>query len=168
MKTYWIADLRANGELLSTSEYVYEQLERLTGCAELIGHLSGEIWRAPEGFETDLAPTGGGLLLRWHSTAATAGLMTLRWKQAVVSVTVLATGINNDADALTISALQQQLVHELHGTAYEAAFSLTDLRQRPLAATMNISSPDHPALQAIAAVADRCFAAAYFRYLRLV
>ena len=86
--------------------------------------------------------------------------MTLRWGDRVLSVTVLASGRNEDADQLTIAALQQQLVHELHGTRHEAAFALVDLRKRPLAATFNIASPDGLALQSIAAAADRCFAAA--------
>jgi hypothetical protein len=94
--------------------------------------------------------------------------MTLRSKEQVVSVTVLASGISVDADNATIGALQQQLVHQLHGTKFEAAFSLIDLQERPLAATINITNPASTALQSTAAVADRCFAASYFRFLQLV
>jgi hypothetical protein len=168
MSDYWVADLRANGELRSVASYDYANLERIPGCAELIGHLSGMLWRSPEEFETHLNASPATMTLRWQSTSPTSGLMTLRAEQQVVSITVLASGLNADADNTTIHALQQQLVHELHGTKFEAAFALIDLKQRPLAATININSPAGTSMQSTAAVADRCFAASYFRYLRLV
>ncbi|HEX8324873.1 MAG TPA: hypothetical protein VF595_13275 [Tepidisphaeraceae bacterium] len=152
---------------MAATPYDYDTLQRVPGCVELIGHLAGLIWRMPDAFETDLVAVPERLELRWQSTAPTAGLMTLRWGVRVVSITVLASGLNPDADELTINALQQQLVHQLHGTEYEASFALRELTARPLAATLNITTPADPSLQSTAAVADRCFAAAYFRYLRL-
>lgn len=168
MRSYWVADLKANGELQSEAPYDYAHLERLPGCAELIGHLSGALWASCETFEIDLATTPTRLWLRWQATAPSAGLMTLRWQNRVVSITVLASGIDRDLDDSTIGVLQRKLVQELHDTGHEAAFSLTDLHRRPLAATINIATPDEPTLHLITAVADRCFAAAYFRYLGLV
>ncbi|MDB5328210.1 MAG: hypothetical protein JWM57_3779 [Phycisphaerales bacterium] len=167
MPPYCVVDLKASGDLIATTAYLYADLERIPGCAELIGHLSGELWKAPDAFDTELGDAAGVMSLRWWSTAPTAGLMTLRSEQQVLSVTVLASGIHAEADRLTIHALQQQLAVELHGTRHEAAFALAELDQRPLAATINIRSPKERSLQALTAVADRCFAAAYFRYLHL-
>lgn len=167
MDSYFVADLQATGDLIASTRYAYADLEQLPGCAELIGHLSGNLWRSPDAFDTELGDTPGLLSVRWWSTAPTSGLMTLRTQGEVVSITVLASGLSADADEVTIRALQQQLVGELHGTRHEASFALTDLRDRPLAATINIHSPQQRPLQALAAIADRCFAAAYFRYLRL-
>lgn len=160
-----MADLKANGELRAAAAYRYENLEQLPGCAELIGQLSGAIWRAPNTFEIDVLPA---LQVRWLATAPSAGLMTLRSEGQLVSITVLAAGVDAQADQHTLAALQQQLVQELHGTAFEAAFSLMDLAERPLAATVNLSDPPSVAHQTLAALIDRCFAAAFFRYLRLV
>jgi hypothetical protein len=42
-----------------------------------------------------------------------------------------------------------------------------DLTQRPLVATVGFASPPEPVRQLLIALADRCFAAAYFRYLQL-
>ncbi len=42
-----------------------------------------------------------------------------------------------------------------------------DLRERPLVATFPFESPAEAADQLLVALADRCFAAAYFRYLGL-
>ena len=174
-RQYWVADLKANGELRGCTPYHYEHLEQLPGCAELIGVLSGAIWRDPSEFEIDLqtaaapiADAPPSLGLRWLATADTAGLMTLRASGQLVSITVLASGVNVEADQHTMSALQQHLVAELHGTRFEPSFALLSLHDRPLAATIDIASPDLRAAHATAALADRCFAAAYFRYLRLV
>ena len=167
MNSYCVADLKASGDLIAATPYVYADLERIPGCAELIGHLAGELWKSPDAFDTEIGDAAGMMSLRWWSTAPTAGLMTLRSQHQVLSITVLASGLHVEADRLTIHALQQQLAIELHGTRHEAAFALSDLEQRPLAATINIRSPEARALQALTAIADRCFAAAYFRYLHL-
>jgi hypothetical protein len=55
-------------------------------------------------------------------------------------------------------------LQELHDTGYEPAFDLVSLDQRPLVATINILSPPEPIDQMTIALADRCFAASYFRY----
>jgi len=168
MAEFWIADLEANGELRTLTPYGYQRLEQLPGCAGLIGTLAGAIWREPEMFEIDMPTEPPGLRLRWHATAETCGLMTLRWQTRVCSITALAGGQDDEAEKSTIAILQQKLVHELHGTPYEAAFSLLDLYQRPLAASINLRVFPPSSVAPITALADRCFAAAYFRYLQLV
>ena len=65
------------------------------------------------------------------------------------------------------SGLGLALVRELHGTPYEPAFTLLDLKDRPLIATFNFRSPPTAEAQTLAALLDRCFAAAYFRRLGL-
>jgi len=168
MANYWIADLEANGDLRAIAPYVYQHLEQLPQCAELIGICAGAIWKDPESFEINLPTDPRGLELRWHATATTSGLMSLRWKTELCSITVLAGGQNDEQERSTIAVLQQKLIHELHGTPHEAAFSLIDLHQRPLAATINIRVSPPSTVAPIIALADRCFAAAYFRYLQLV
>ena len=64
-------------------------------------------------------------------------------------------------------AFQRHLLTELRDTGYEPAFALLDLHQRPLVATVAFASPPDPQRQLLVALADRCFAAAYFRYLQL-
>ena len=56
---------------------------------------------------------------------------------------------------------------ELRDTGYEPALDLLNLKQRPLIATVALWSPADPTDQLLVALADRCFAAAYFRYLSL-
>ena len=59
------------------------------------------------------------------------------------------------------------LLHELRDTGYEPAFSLIHLRERPLLATVGFATPAEPADKLLVALADRCFGAAFFRYLSL-
>lgn len=176
-KVFWVVGLTAQGELRDKSEYRYEQLERVPGAAELIGQFSGALWRSPETFEVPLdspqASSGtsgkspGGLHFRWRSSAPTAGIATLRFTDELTSLSLLATGISPDADAITLQALQRHLLHELRDTGYEPAFALTDLTERPVLATIDFRAPPGEAEQMTAALADRCFAAAYFRYHQL-
>jgi len=72
------------------------------------------------------------------------------------------------ADCITFETFQKHLVRELHGTPYEAAFDLLGMSQRPLLVTVEFHEPADKANQLLAALADRCFAAGYFRYLGLV
>jgi hypothetical protein len=83
-------------------------------------------------------------------------------------LSLLASGIDPEADRLTLDAFQKHLLRELRDTGFEPAFALMDLKQRPLVATINFKSPTEPADQLLTALADRCFAAAYFRKLGLV
>ena len=53
------------------------------------------------------------------------------------------------------------------GALILAAFLGGRCSRRPLVATINFQSPPDGPRQAVAALADRCFAASYFRYLGL-
>ena len=54
MRRFYIADVNATGELRALAEYRYEQLEQIPGASDLIGTLSGAVWRSPREFETTL------------------------------------------------------------------------------------------------------------------
>jgi hypothetical protein len=159
-----VADLNARGELQSKGEYRYDLLEQIPGAPELIGRLSGLLWQSPEGFEGALTEHGSPLTLRWRASSPSAGIATLRGDGELVSVSLLCSGIELEQDKVTLFALQQHLLRELHDTGYEPAFELMDLHERPLAATINFEIELEPSDQHLAALADRCFAASYFRY----
>ena len=50
----------------------------------------------------------------------------------------------------------------------EPAFHLMEVIERPLVATINFQDPEDAAVRNIVALADRCFAASYFRFHQLV
>lgn len=162
--TFLVADLNACGELQSKGEYRYDLLEQIPGAPDLIGHLSGLLWQSPEEFEGPLTEHGSRLTFRWRSSSPTAGIATLRSDGELVSVSLLCSGIELEQDKVTLFALQQHLLRELHDTGYEPAFELMDLHERPLAATINFDVQLAPTDQHLAALADRCFAASYFCY----
>ena len=85
----------------------------------------------------------------------------------LASLAILASGVNVEADHLTLEAFQTHLLRELHGTPYEPAFGLREVAERPLVAVVAFAAPSEPVEQVLVALADRCFAAAYFRYLNL-
>ena len=91
----------------------------------------------------------------------------MRHRGDIVWLSLLVSGLQAQDDRTTLQAFQQHLVRELHGTPYEPAFTLLDLHERPLIATFNFRSPPSAADQTLAALLDRCFAAAYFRKLGL-
>jgi hypothetical protein len=167
MADFLVADLNVKGELQLQEPYSYEALEHIPGAGELIARCSGALWRTPDHFEMPLNPATAHLSLRWSASAPTAGIATIRFDENLVSLSLLATGIEADADTITIQAFQTHLLRELHDTGVEPSFALLDLKQRPLVATINFRSPPHAADQHVVALADRCFAAAYFRYHRL-
>jgi hypothetical protein len=167
MRRFFVADLNARGDLQAQAEYRYEQLEQIPGASELIGTLTGAVWRSPLEFEAALDPDRPHLQLRWRSSAPTAGIVTVRCKGQLSSLALACSGLDPAADQITLDAYQCHLLHELHDTGYEPAFSLIDLKDRPLLATVNFLSPPDPVDQLLVALADRCFAAAFFRYLSL-
>ena len=59
------------------------------------------------------------------------------------------------------------LVRELHDTGYEPAFDLMNISDRPLLASIHFRPPAQPQDQQLFALADRCFAASYFRKMGL-
>jgi hypothetical protein len=164
---FYVADLTARGELQLKAEYAYSDLEKIPGAADLIGHFSGELWKSPDEFEGPLTMPGTSLKYRWRSSSPSSGIGTLRQGEDLIAVSLLASGINRDADALTLETFQRHLLRELHDTGYEPAFALIELVERPLSATFNIKSPAVQVDRLVAALSDRCFAAAYFRYLGL-
>jgi hypothetical protein len=164
MKTFQVADLNAQGEVRASQPYDYATLERIPGCSDLIARFSGQIYQAPEQFQLELSPGTAPITFRWHASAPTAGIATIRAGDALASISILATGIVPDADEITLTAFQRHLTHELHDTGFEPAFGLLELRERPIVATITFESPDAELDQLLVALADRCFAAAYFRF----
>jgi hypothetical protein len=167
MHEFLVADLNVRGELQFRETYSYAVLERISGASDLIARCSSALWRNPELFEIPLNPTAAKLVLRWSASAATAGIATVRFEDELMSLSLLASGLDADADTITLQAFQTHLLRELHDTGVEPAFALMDLTERPLIATINFRSPPNHTEQAVVALADRCFAAAYFRYHHL-
>jgi hypothetical protein len=162
--TFAMADLDVRGDLKLSAEYRYELLLQIPGAAELIGQLSGALWKSPDEFEERLGYDEGNLIFRWRASAMSAGIATLRSTDNLVSISLLVCGRSAEQDHLTLQAFQTHLLRELHDTGVEPSFDLMGLAQRPLAATFNFQQPTHPSAQRVAALADRCFAAAYFRF----
>ena len=126
-----------------------------------------QLYRTPEEFEIPLARHKEHLRYRWRSSSETTGITTLRNDGELASLAILASGINPDADRLTLEAFQTHLLRELHGTEFEPAFGLREANDRPLVAVVAFAAPPDQVDQVLVALADRCFAAAYFRYLNL-
>jgi hypothetical protein len=167
MKEFYVADMTPQGELQTVTKYDYASLEQIPGAIDVISRCSAEIWKTPDELEASLSDSRR-THLRWRSTAPTAGIATVRRSDAaLVSVSLLAAGMDPAADATTIDALQKHLVRELRQTEFEPAFDLVHIKQRPLVATMTFATNSEGSEQMIEALADRCFAAAYFRYLGL-
>ena len=165
LRLFCVADLDARGELRSRADYTYETLEQIPGAGDLITLFSTHLWRTPQEFEITLGSPS--LALRWRASAPTAGIATLRFQGELLSLSLLATGLNPEADRLTLEAFQHHQLRELHDTGIEPAFHLMELTQRPLVATINFRDPDDPTARPVAALADRCFAASYFRFHQL-
>lgn len=167
VRRFFVADVNATGELRALAEYRYEQLDQVPGASDLIGTLSGAVWRSPQEFEVSLHVERPRLVLRWRASAATAGVATIWDETTLASVSLACSGLDEDADRITLDAYQRHLLHELRDTGYEPAFSLLHLRERPLLATVGFATPPNPADKILVALADRCFGAAFFRYLSL-
>ncbi|MGC4076083.1 MAG: hypothetical protein QM702_03435 [Rubrivivax sp.] len=130
---------------------------------------SNQLYRGDGAHTFELAPLGGvaNLRFRWSASAPTAGVATIRADEQLASLSILATGINPSADSITLAAFQRRLTQELHDTGFEPAFGLLELDQRPLVATVPFYSPSEESARLIVALADRCFAASYFRFHQL-
>jgi len=166
-RRFFVADFNVRGEMRSIEEYHYENLERIPGAAELIVRFSTALYRSPESFEITLPSAKADATFRWLASAPTAGIATLRSRGELTSISLLASGRDAQADHLTLEAFQHHLLRELHDTGVEPSFALMEVRERPVVATINFASPDDQTDQFIAALADRCFAASYFRYQNL-
>ena len=115
---FFIADLNARGELQLKAEYHYAELEQIPGAAELIGHFSGHLYRAPDEFEGPLPIAGTSLTFRWRSASATSGIGTLRTGGELAAVSLLASGVSESTDTLTLETFQRHLLRELHDTGF--------------------------------------------------
>jgi hypothetical protein len=162
---FWVVDLTATGEIRLRQDYEYQFLERIPGAGDLIALFSAHLWRAPAQF--DISLPGGRLALRWCACADTAGIATLRQGAELASLSLLLCGQDHDADAAVKKSLQLHLVRELHDTGYEPAFDLMNITDRPLLASIHFRPPALPQDQQVFALADRCFAASYFRKMGL-
>jgi hypothetical protein len=166
--TFVMADLDVRGDLKLRAEYQYDALLQIPGAADLIGQLSGALWQSPDAFEVPLNQDDAPFTFRWRSSSESAGIATLRAGGLLVSLSLLVCGQSAEQDHLTLQAFHSHLLRELHDTGVEPSFDLLELKDRPLAATFNFHQPADPAGQRIAALADRCFAASYFRYHHLI
>jgi hypothetical protein len=158
---FWVVDLTPTGEIRLRQDYEYQFLEKIPGAGDLISLFSAHVWREPAQFNI-LLP-GGRLTFRWRACADTAGIATLREGPELISLSLLLCGRDLDADAAVKKSLQIHLVRELHDTGYEPAFDLMNISDRPLLASIHFRPPTQPEDQQLFALADRCFAASYFR-----
>ena len=165
MKGFWIIDLTATGEVRLKQEYDYAVLEEIPGAIDLIALFSTHLWRDPDEFTASLP--GGHLTLRWRSVSETSGIATLWYRKELASLSILLTGTESHGGADTLQPVQNHLLRELHDTGIEPAFDLMHIAERPLSATLNVRAPEERADQLVFALADRCFAASYFRKMGL-
>jgi hypothetical protein len=161
---FYVADLDARGELRSVAPYAYAELEQIPRAIDLISSFSALVWRSPDEFELNPLPGTLRLNLRWRATSQTAGIATLRSDSQVASVSLLVSGMDADGDQITLAVFQKRLLHELHDSGFEPSFALMGLQERPLVATINVTSPEEKSESMAMALADRCFAASFFRY----
>jgi hypothetical protein len=166
-RRFFVADFNVRGEMRSVEEYRYGDLEQIPGAAELIIRFSTALYRQPSTFEMTLPSVKGDATFRWLASAESAGIATLRSSGELTSISLLASGLDFQADNVTLEAFQHHLLRELHDTGVEPSFALMELKERPVVATINFRSPSEQADQLIAALTDRCFAASYFRYQNL-
>ena len=81
----------------------------------------------------------------------------------LAAFSLFVTGKEPEADRITLETFQRHLLRELRDTGFEPAFGLLGLTERPLVATINFAPPVEKADKIHVALADRCFAASYFR-----
>jgi hypothetical protein len=167
VRGFTAVDLTPQCESRNALRYEYDLLEKIEGASELIGQFSAEIWRNPEAFALSLPQTSGRMTVCWCAAAPTSGVAVLRDERQAFSISLLASGLDPNADKLILEAYNQHVVHELEDTPFEPAFDLIDLQPRPLLATIGLFLPEGEADRRVFALADRCFAAAYFRRLGL-
>lgn len=167
-KQFFVADILPTGDVRSCEPYTYSLLEQIPGATDLIAVLASNLYRTPDSFEVELGAPHE-LVLRCSSIAPTSAIATLRRRsdRATVSLSLLVTGQDPTADRITIETLQKHLIKELRNTPHEPSFDLLSLPNRPLVATINLADPQTPTSRRLAALTDRCLAAAFFRYHHL-
>ena len=164
MPTFHVADLNALGELRQLTEYDSASLEAIPLASELISRCWQELSQNSDTFESPMCDDGK-TSIRWRTTGKGAGILTVR-NQAGDPVSISVLSSIYQRDETTFAVLQQHLVRQLHQTRFEPAFDLMQIKERPLVATITLSCPDEPGQQMIRALADRAFAAAYFRHIQ--
>lgn len=169
-RLFWVADLEAQGDLRSCEPYEYGLLERIPGAIEVISTFSSHLYRSPDHFEVSLGSHDLGLKFRFTAPAPSVGLGVLRHMPSgdLISVSALASGLDPQSDAIIFDVLQKHLMRELRGTPHEPGLDLLQLKQRPIVTIFGFGSPRNEAAQHLAALADRCLSAAFFRYHHLV
>lgn len=166
MRTFWVADLNAKGEVELQAEYRHDQLLLLDPAGVMIAEFAMLLWRSPQEFDTSI-PLSRHMTLRWRASSPTSGIATVRCSGNLSSLCLLVSGQDGQSDQLTLDAVQTHLVRELHDTGIEPAFDVLDLPHRPLVASIHFEAPQEIEDRRAFALADRCFAAAYFRFLGL-
>ncbi|WP_428938557.1 hypothetical protein [Fontivita pretiosa] len=170
MRGFTVVDLSPQGELRSTTHYDYPRLQCIEGAQDLLVAFTRELDGYIEQFELALPNSDGGLYFRWRACNPNgSGIATLRHDGQTLAISLLAGGIDLEADLITLKSFQQHLVRELHDTGLEPAFGINQLWQRPLLVSVGLRAPgpQMPRDRWLFALADRCFAAAYFRLLGL-
>ena len=128
MRAFYVADLNAQGELREVTQYDYALLQQIPGAGDLISRFSKELEKKAEVLEIPLTDEGLAML-RWRSTAASAGIATLRRSTGeLVSLSLLLAGRDPNADTTTVDVLQKHLVRELRQTPFEPGFDLVHLQ----------------------------------------
>lgn len=167
MSSFHVADLNTQGEVRSVEEYSYAALEQIPGCMELMADFSRELYPRPADFEIEFCSRDEPIVFRWAATSQTSGIATTRSGKRLLTLSVLASGISATSDRTTLDAIQSRIIRELHDSGVEPAFGFINLKERPLVATLTLADPSLSTNQVIVALADRCFAASYFRLLQL-
>ena len=140
---------------MDLAQAVSETLDRLLATGRVEVRENGAWLAAIEDFRYELRQQGDVLLLHLWSAERNAVRRVLRIDEG-------------PPDRLTLEAFQLHQLRNLHDSGFEPAFDLVAIPERPTVATINFADPANRADQMTAALADRCFAASYFRYLRLV
>jgi len=170
MRGFTVVDLTPQGEVRSTTHYDYPRLRCIDGAEELLVAFARELDSTLEQFELPLPNSDGELIWRWRAcNPSGSGVASLRRGQQTLAISLLASGIDPEADLITLKSLQQHIVRELHDTGFEPGFGINQLWQRPLLVSVGLRAPGPttPRDRWLFALADRCFAAAYFRRLGL-
>lgn len=164
MRGFTVVDLTPQCQVRSKARYEYELLEQVNGAAELLGDVTSLLANNPEAFEAKLADS---IFLRWRASSQTTGIAAVRDEsERTLSLSIVASGLEPESDHLTLTAFQDHAVRELRDGPYEPSFDLVNLPERPLLASIGLILPPVQHRWPFA-LADRCFAAAYFRRLGL-
>jgi hypothetical protein len=160
---FTIADLNARGDLQLKAEYRYADLEQVPGRRSSSGSSPGSSGSRPTSSRRRSRSTDDALVPLAVVVPEFRHRDPARGRRAGGGE-LLASGVNENTDTVTLETFQRHLLRELHDTGFEPAFALVQLTERPLSATFNFKSPDAHVDRLVAALADRCFAAAFFRF----